>query len=354
MLKGLSLRMQINYDSGKILESIRLLPEQFSQAWEEVGVLPYMDGVGACNNVIVCGMGGSALGGRIVDSLSYGRARVPIEVYTEYRIPNYVGPLTFVILSSYSGDTEETLSAARLCLEKKAKILGITTGGKLSRFLKENNLPRYIFDPKNNPSKQPRMGLGYSIGSLSALLSKYGFIQWADEEMQITETLKKYISLYDSTNLKDNIAKMLAKNLEGKIPVLFASEHLLGIAHAFTNQINENAKTFSAHFDIPEANHHLLEGLGFPKNAREILTFFFIESKHYSENVLKRYPITKDVVDKNGFPSLVYSTVSEDKYCEIFEILVLGSFVSFYLAMENKIDPTPIPWVDYFKAKLSK
>lgn len=346
--------MLVNFDSGHILDSIKLLPEQFSQAWEEVQSLPHFNGVGACMNVIVCGMGGSALGGRIVDSLSYGRARVPIEVYTEYKIPNYVGPLTFVILSSYSGDTEETLSAAHLALSKGAKIFGITTGGKLAQFMNENNLPGYVFYPKNNPSKQPRMGLGYSIGSIVSILSRYGFIQWADEEEEIRETIRKYIKLFDvGEERKGNIAQLLARKLFGKIPIIFASEHLLGISHAFSNQLNENAKTFSAHFDIPEANHHLLEGLGFPKASKDFLSFLFIESKNYSEEILKRYPITKEVIEKNGFQSLTYQTMSSDKYCEIFEILVLGSFISFYLAMENKIDPTPIPWVDYFKKKLS-
>lgn len=341
-------------DSGQILESIRVLPMQFSQAWEEVNALEYLPGVSACQNVVICGMGGSALGGRIVDSLTYGRARTPIEVYTEYNIPNYVGPLTFIILSSYSGYTEETLSAAEQALAKKAKIFGITTGGNLAEFLNENSLPGYIFDPKNNPSKQPRMGLGYSVGSILAILSRYGFIQWEDKVSEITQTLKDFIKRYDEENNDLNIAKYIAKKLKGKIPILFASEHLLGITHAFSNQVNENSKTFSAHFDIPEANHHLMEGLGFPKKARELLTFFFIESNKYSPEVIKRYPITAEVIEKNGYPTLSYQTLSEDKYCEIFEILVLCSFISYYLAMENDIDPTPIPWVDYFKEKLSR
>lgn len=345
----------LKLDEGKILDSIRKLPEQFAQAWDEVGKISLPAGYNACQNVVICGMGGSALGGRIVDSLSWGRARTPIEIYTEYQIPNYVNEATLVILSSYSGNTEETLSAANFALEKKARIIGITTGGKLAEFLKENKLPAYIFEPKFNPSGQPRMGLAYSIGAILRLLSQFAYIRFADEENEIKETIKKFIREFDADIPSErNLAKLMASKIKGKVPIIFASEQLVGSAHAFSNQLNENAKTFSALFDIPEANHHLMEGLKFPSEAREFLTFLFIKSKLYSPEVEKRYSITKEVIEKNGYPTLTYITSSEDKYCEIFEILVLGSYISFYLAMLEDINPSPIPWVDYFKEKLSK
>ena len=131
-----------------------------------------------------------------------------------------------------------------------------------------------------------------------------------------------------------------------------ASEHLVGVTHGFANQLNENSKTFSTTFDLPEANHHLIEGLRFPAKAKDLLSFLFMESKHYTPEVQKRYPITKEVFKINGYPSLGYVTSSEDAILEIFEVLVFGSFVSFYQAMLNGVDPTPIPWVDYFKAQL--
>ena len=342
-------------DKGKIADSIRLLPKQFSQAWNEMQKVDLPNGLGIVQNVVICGMGGSGLGGRIVDSLVFDRARVSIEVFNEYKLPNYANKNTLVILYSYSGDTEETLSAASLALERSTKIFGITTGGKLSDFLKENNLPSYIFDPKFNPSGQPRMGLGYAIASIISILSKGAFIRLGDESDQIVRTAEKYIEEYDIENPKEkNIAKSLAQKIKSKIPIIFASEHLVGISHAFANQINENAKTFSAIFDIPEANHHLLEGLKFPTDARKLLTFIFIESNLYTKEVLKRYPITRDVLEKQGYTSYTYVTSSENKIEEIFEVLVLGSYISFYLAMLEGIDPGPIPTVDFFKEKLAK
>lgn len=340
-------------DKGKIHESIELIPDQFTQAWDEIEKCKLPRGASSAQNVVICGMGGSALGGRIVDSLVADRARVPIEVFTEYKIPNYVNSNSFVIVSSYSGNTEETLSSAKLALAKGAKIFGITTGGKLTEFLKRNKLAGYVFNPKYNPSEQPRMGLGYSISSILSLLSKCAFIRYGNEKENINFTLKKYSDEFGiSVPETKNLAKSFARKLLQKVIVIMASEHLVGISHAFANELNENSKTFSALYDLPEANHHLMEGLKFPTKAKELLYFLFIESKHYTPEVQKRYPITNEVFKINGYSSLTYATSSDEKLLEIFEVLMFGSYVSFYLAMLNGIDPTPIPWVDYFKAQL--
>jgi len=117
------------FDKGKMLASIRLFPDQVKQAWEEINSLEVPKACYLAKNVVVCGMGGSALGGRIVDSLLTDRVRVPIEIFNQYDIPYYVGKDSLVIVSSYSGNTEETVSAAHQALSKGAKVFGVTTGG---------------------------------------------------------------------------------------------------------------------------------------------------------------------------------------------------------------------------------
>ena len=343
-------------DTGSVLTSIEKLGAQIRQAWEEVRRREVPASCPLAKNVIVSGMGGSALGGRIVDSLLADRARVPIEIVTEYNLPNYVNKDTLVILSSYSGNTEETLAAANEALNRGAMVYGVTTGGKLADFLSENGFEGYIYDPKENPSNQPRMGLGYSIASVLAVLSKCEFINLLDSEMEeaITEAEKLITDYGAGVPENENVAKTLALKLKGKVPVVIASEHLVGSAHTFKNQLNENAKTFGLTFDIPELNHHLMEGLRNPHEIKNILHFLFIDSAHYSKRVKIRYPITKKVVEKNDIETEVYVTRGSKKIIEIFEILVLSSYVSFYLAMLDGLDPTPIPWVDYFKTELSK
>lgn len=341
-------------DRGNILSSIEHLPEQISQAWKDTKYLSLPESYSNCQNIVVAGMGGSGLGGRIVHHLEAEKLRVPIEVVTSYKLPNYVNKDTLLILSSYSGNTEETISAAYDGIGKNACVVGIATGGKLAEILKKENLPIYIIEPRNNPSGQPRMGLGYSITGIFGILDKCKLLNIGDEDMgEIVDCAEKFVREYGVRNhTSKNPAKKMAEKLVRKIPVLMSSEHLVGVTHAFKNQLNENAKVFSVHFPISEANHHLMDALKFPNKAREILHFVFLESKNYYSRFTKIYSITEDVVKKNGYGYEVYRTLSKKKAEEVFEILVFGSYVSFYSAMLHGIDPTPIPWVDFFKEEL--
>ncbi len=345
-----------NFDKGRVLQSIRQLPAQVEQAWTEVKELDIPQACRVVNNVVVCGMGGSALGGRIVDSLVADRVRVPMEIISNYDVPNYVGPESLVIVTSYSGNTEETMAAAQRALVKRAKIFGITTGGKLAEFLKKEKIPAYIYKPKENPSNQPRLGLGYSVAATMALLARCGFFTLAEEDMRLAiKALQQFSQEFDSqTAVNNNLAKRMALKLKNKIPILVASEHLVGTLHAFKNQLNEGAKTFSASFDIPELNHHLMEGLRNPAMAREYLYFLFFESKLYSPEVQKRYTITREVVEKNEIAHGIYLLRAGKKIQQIFEVLSFGSFTHFYLAYLYGVDPLKIPWVDYFKERLAK
>ena len=341
-------------DKGGILDSIIALPRQVDQAYREVLALDIPEGYAQAKNIVVTGMGGSALGGRIIDSLTLSKLRAPLEVFTELNLPKYVNEDSLVIASSYSGNTAETISSLKDALDKKAMIIGVCTGGKMEEILKKEKLPGYVFNPVANPSNQPRMGLGYSVTSILTILAKLNFLTLDQTDIvrivrQMGETAADFGP--DSPE-KRNLAKSLAIKLKGKIPALVASEHLLGIAHAFKNQLNENAKTFSLLFDIPEMNHHLLEGLKSPHKAKELLNFLLLESELYSAEIQKRYPITRDVIEQNGAETSIYKLHAEGKLEQIFEVLVLGSFVSLYLAILNDIDPSPIPWVDYFKSKL--
>ena len=341
-------------DKGNILSSIERLPEQIEDAWKAVSLLEIPLEYKNAKNIVVAGMGGSALGGRIVHFLEFKNLRAPIEVVTNYHLPNYVNSDTLVILSSYSGTTEETISSAHEAIKKNAKIIGITTGGKLFEILSRENYPIYKINAQNNPSGQPRMGLGYSVSGILGILSKLDFINTNHEDIRksviSTEKFVKEFGIRTHTN--ENMAKKIAQKLSSKIPVIITSEHLVGSSHAFKNQLNENSKTFSMHFEISELNHHLMEGLKYPAKSKELIHFLFIESKNYYERILKRYPITQDVIKQNKFDYEVYKTVSSERIEEVFEILVMGSYISFYIAMLHGINPSPIPWVDYFKEKM--
>ena len=343
------------FDQKGVLASIKMLPQQASQAWEEINDLKLSKALSSAKNIVVCGMGGSALGGRVVDSLVEKKIRAPIEIFTQYFVPNYVNRDTLVILSSYSGNTEEAMSCAHDAIKRNAKIFGITTGGKLADFLNKEKKDAYIYEPIYNPSKMPRLSIGYSIFAILAFLNKTNFITLSEEELKNgIESLASNIKEFGPrTKEQDNLAKKMALKLQNKIPVIVSSEHLLGVSHVFKNQLNETSKTYSNLFDLPELNHHLLEGLKLPPKSKEVLHFLFLYSKLYTDRVAKRYSITQEVVGKNSVSYSQYPLKSETKFEQVLEILCLGSFISFYLAKLSGVDPSEIPWVDYFKKKLS-
>ncbi|MEJ2441653.1 MAG: bifunctional phosphoglucose/phosphomannose isomerase [Patescibacteria group bacterium] len=344
------------FDEKGVLSSIKMLPDQAREAWEEVNKLKIKKEFAGATNVVICGMGGSALGGRVVDSLFEKKIRAPIEVFTQYYLPNYVNKNSLVIVSSYSGNTEETLSCFNDALKRGARIFGITTNGKLAESLKKEKIDAYIFEPTYNPANKPRLAIAYSIFALLAFLNKTDFITISDQEINSAfDTLEECVKDFGPrASSKQNLAKTMALELQNRIPVLVSSEHLVGVTHVFKNQLNETAKTFSVSFDLPELNHHLLEGLGGPPKAKEVLHFLFYSSKLYSDRVQKRYPITQEVVDKNSVGYSLYNLRSKTKFEQVMELLAFGSFVSFYLAFLNRVDPSEIPWVDFFKKKLSE
>lgn len=343
-------------DRSSVLEAASLFPDQINQTWEEVSRLEFLSPPAEIKNIIVVGMGGSALGARIIDSLSFEVLKVPLEIVNGYHLPAYVGKNSLVLISSYSGNTEETLSGYQEARKKAGSVFLITTNGKLAKWAKKDHQPAYVFKAPFNPSGQPRLGVGYSVAAQLAVLSYYRLIRV--EKSQISqvindlEDLKEKLGL--ATPVKQNPAKKMAKCLQGKIIVLVSSEHLNGATHAFKNMLNENSKVFSTRFSLPEMNHHLLEGLAFPKENKKILKFLFIDSSIYDPEIKKRLKVTQEVVAKNRVDLEVLKIKSRTRLGQVLELVMFGEFTSAYLGFLNGLDPAPIPWVDFFKERLSK
>jgi glucose/mannose-6-phosphate isomerase len=333
-----------NKDSLNILSSIEAFPDQCDQANRELEVFHLPPEYCTVSNVVVSGMGGSALGARFINSFT-ACLRKPLLISTEYHLPAVVNADSLVIVSSYSGNTDETLHSLQEAETRNAKIIIICTGGKLQTIAAQKHLPAYIINPVHNPSSQPRMGLGYSIFSLLKILSRVGAVQFPQNFSQIISDLRSH-----PPDLKTY--QTLALSLQGKIPVLISSEHLFGAAHAFKNQLNENAKTFAVSFDLPELNHHLLEGFSHPSSNPENLSVIFITSKYYSPQIISRYPITQDVVAKNKIPYQILPLSAPDKLTEGLELIRAGCYTSYFLALINGVDPGPIPWVDWYKDEI--
>lgn len=341
-------------DKSNMMGSIMALASQCHQVWNDLKSFNLPAKYQKISKIVVAGMGGSALGAHILKSLYRAELKASIEIINDYHLPVYTNKDTLVFLLSYSGTTEEILSCAKEAKKIGAKVLVVAAGGELAKLAAKEKWPAYIFEPKNNPCNSPRMGLGYSLFSLMVLFGKLKLIKFNDREAQkVIKTVKRYNELWRVQKVIDeNAAKLLAKQLINKIPFFLGSGILAGSLHTLSNQINENAKVFAGWFLIPEANHHLMEGLTFPDFIKKDLALVFFESLLDEERIQKRMVITKEVAKKSGMEVAAYQLQEKDWLGQSFEMLVLGSYLGFYLAMIYGIDPTPIPAVDYFKQKM--
>lgn len=343
-------------DSKNMLGSIQLLGKQVEEVLALAKKVKIPSSYKKVSNLVVLGMGGSALGAHLIKSVFLKDLKIPVEIVNGYEAPGFVNQKSLVIASSYSGSTEEIISAVGDAKKKKAKIMVIASGGKLADWAKQNKIPALVFTTNNNPCGSPRMGLGYSIFGQVALLANTGFLKFSSAEVKsVLQTISKFNSMFGVDNPEEkNPAKQLATSLQGKSIWYAASEHLAGNAHIAANQMNENAKRFCGYFIIPEMNHHLLEGTPYPESNKNDIKFVLLESQLYDKRVQKRYEITKQVLDSKKIPFSSYQCQENKKLSQACEVLVLGGYVSFYCAMLQGIDPTAIPLVDFFKAQLKK
>ncbi|MEX1052250.1 MAG: SIS domain-containing protein [Patescibacteria group bacterium] len=347
----------INSQGGpNVIKSVDSLQDQLSQSFNEALNIKFQPSYKKAKNAVICGMGGSRFPSLIISKLFKEKFTIPYEIVDDYVLPGYVNNETLVIASSYSGTTEEVVMGAKDAVKKGAMLTGITTGGELIDIFEKNSSPYYLFVPKFNPSNQPRIGFGYMVGGHLGLLINLGYIK-ADENtvnssINNLKLLTKNLMIDNPT--EHNPAKKMASDILEKYPYFIVSEFLTGVGNAVANQTNETAKTISSFRIIPELNHHLMEGLKHPDMLKRLGVFIFFFSDLYSERIIKRFKITKEVVEKNSIQTLWHELQGQNKIEQVFELMAFGSYLSMYLAALRKEDPTVIPFVDYFKEQLKK
>lgn len=342
-------------DKSQMAKTIALFPQQLLQTWEELkDWKPEID-VSQIQNIVTIGMGGSGLGAHFINSLFSDEFKIPHVIVNDYVLPEFVDKSSLVFLTSYSGNTQETLKAGELALKKRSKIIVITTGGKLAEFAKKEKLPSWIFEPKYNFCGQPRMGLGYSILGQILILKSLNVLEFSQNEFKrilaITGDACQKFGI--EVEASKNLAKSTAAEIFGKIPIIFAAQYLTGNAHIMSNQINENAKSASFWLPIPEADHHFLEAVKSPL-SNESLVFINLLSEFYDDGIKKRFKVANQLAQQFMVKVVDIKLTAQIPLDECFTMLVLSSWISFYLAILDNIDPTPIPTVDFFKEHFIK
>jgi len=343
------------YDTLDVYDSIISTGQQFESAWHDSQFVNLNFEPEKIKNIVFAGMGGSNLPAHIVLSLSPLLLKIPFEIISNYRLPQYTTKDTLVILASYSGNTEEILSCAQDASKRQSKVVTITTGGKLRDLAVSEHWPLILLDEKLNRSHVPRYGIGLMLGAVMGLtirLNQEAF-RFVDSK-EIVRTIERTLDLFKKDRpANDNAAKEFALKNKGMSLMIFSANHLSGVGKVSTNFINETSKTFSAYFPLPELNHHLLEGLTFPLSLKDHTRFVLLNSSLYPEIIQKRFQITKDALIKQHYQLTVIKPESTDITAQVFESLVFLMMISYYLSIVNKQDPGTNPWVDFFKKQLT-
>lgn len=293
-------------------------------------------------NILICGLGGSGIGGSILSDVLSSEITIPISCSKDYSIPNFVNKNTLVIASSYSGNTEETLSALELCISKGAEIAIVTSAGKLKSIAEENNI-NHIVIPGGQP---PRAMFAYSFTQLFYIFQHYNLIN-----SDFKNSLKNSISLLDSQAEKIKTeAKNLAKSLYKKTPVIYVASGYEGVAIRFRQQLNENSKCLCWHHVVPEMNHNEL--LGWRTNTENLAVIFLRNKSDLKRNQV-RMDINKTVISE--FTNDIFDIYSQgnSNLENSLYLINFGDWVSWFLSELNEVDAIEIDVINFLKDKLA-
>jgi len=303
-------------------------------------------------NIIVSGMGGSAIGGELLKDWTRDKITVPIEVCRDYSLPAYADKNTLVIVVSYSGETEESLSVFLDAVKRRCRTITISSGGALEEFSKKLGFP-HLRVPSG---MAPRATLPYLFTPLPMLLEKMGLVSGVKPEISETISVLKKISEANKPEkpLSGNLAKTLAVNVDGTAPVVYGFEFYRAVAQRFKTQFNENSKVPAKWEYFPELNHNEIVGWEEAEAFAKHFSVIFIRDKNEPEAIRQRIMVTKELISKQSVKTFEVHAVGESRFAKMASVICVGDFVSVYLAVLRKVDPTPVRTISLLKKKMKE
>lgn len=294
-------------------------------------------------NVVISGLGGSGIGGTIVSEIVSEEATAPILVNKDYFLPAFVNENTLVIISSYSGNTEETVNAMLQAIEKRATVVSVTAGGKVVEIAQKNNLP-YILIPGGMP---PRSCLGYSLTQLFFVLNAAGIIS-----NRFEKELEKSVALLNKEEERiKKLAQRVAKKLYKKTTIIYSATGFEGVSIRFRQQVNENAKMLCWHNVIPEMNHNEL--VGWVDKNKKLAVVIFRNTSDYARTQ-SRIENNKEVIASCTSTIIELFSKGKSKLENSIYLIHIGDWISFYMAQLRNVDATEVNVIDRLKGALSK
>ena len=339
------------FDQAGMLAAIGGIPAQIGDAWQRTRGLELPDSHRGLRSVALLGMGGSAIGGDLVHGIFADRLKAPLIVVRDYELPAWVDRDTLVVASSYSGATEETISALSTALERRCPVAVISTGGPLRDVARKAGLPLLDFPGAG----QPRAAVGYSLTLLSGLLERAGLLDLQDDEIRaaVGAATAGVEASGPDTPSERNPAKQLAWTLVDRLPVIEASGPLVAVARRWKTQLNENGKTMAVTEELPEATHNSVVGYAQPESIRDHLYVVFLATPSEHPRSRLRASLSAELLGAAQIGHQVVPVAGEGRLQQAVSGIVLGDYVSTYLAFLYGVDPSPVEAISYVKGRMS-
>ena len=337
-------------DPEDMLGRIKELGHQIRDAWAIASKANLPPAYGDVRNITVAGMGGSAIGGDLAAALLADELKVPMTVHRDYGLPAYVGRDSLVVTSSYSGNTEETLSSFEEARKRGAKVLVLTTGGNLAELGRASSYPVVTFSYK----ARPRATLGYSLGLVLGTLAKLNFVRDLSGDIEAATRDLAKIQERVHEGARTNEAKKLAIELFGRVVFAYGAGVMGVMARRVKGQWNENAKNWSAFDVMSELNHNAVVGFPHPPIVKEALTVLLLRSDRDNPRHKLRFEVTRELLDRASIPHKTLQFAGQNLLSEVLQMVYFTDYVSFYVALLNGADPSPVKVIDFLKERLAK
>lgn len=342
-----------NKDSQGMFQSLAAMADQCSTACGDISGGVELPVVEAVSHVVVTGLGGSAIGGDLLRVYCRDKCAVPVIVNRDYTMPSFVGKDTLVFAVSYSGNTEETISAYREAKQRGATLIALTTGGKLKEMAQNDGAP-VVTVPCGIA---PRSASGYLFIPTLRIMERLGFFNGIAQDVEsLVRHLKAlHEQLRPEVPVDKNPAKQLAIKLHNRIPVIWGVAGTTGVvAQRWKGQINENAKAPACWNVFPELNHNELVGFKNPENLLKNVHVVILRDDRDDPRVQRRIEITKGVISGAVAGITDVRAGGESDLARLYSLIYSGDYTSLYLAYLYGVDPGPVEVIDYLKSELAK
>lgn len=339
-------------DPSGLGKRIDTMPLQCRDAWVKAQAFALPESYRRVQRILVLGMGGSAIGGDLLSGLQELQAGIPVEVHRGYGKSAPADDQTLVIASSYSGNTEETLSAFEQAWKPGVKAIACTHGGALATRARLLGVPVFPIEAEG----EPRSVMGSSLFALLGFVQRLGLAP--DRSVDVAEALKLMqamtVSLAPGKAASQNAAKGFALKAKDKAVLILGAQHLEAVARRWKTQIAENSKHLAIFESLPEWDHNSVEGLRFPSGAAPHDLYVILESTLYHPRISLRCELTHRLLNENGCACERYLAAGNSPLAQVMTATFFGDYVSYYLAILNGVDPSATPNLDRFKKLMAE